>query len=85
MAFFDEAGRVTDGASRWLGPVVALFVALGAVVGIYARFEAENAVQDERLHILEEHEGPSLADHDLLIRMDARLNRIEAALTRPEK
>ena len=85
MVFFDDAGGVADSASRWLGPVVALFVALGAMVGIYARFEAENAVHDERLKMLEEHEGVSVADHDLLIRMDARLGRIEAALARPEK
>jgi hypothetical protein len=80
MSLFGGETRLGEGASHWLGPTVALLVALGGVGGVYAKFDADQAVADERIRTIEAREAIANMDHDLLIRIDARLGRIEAAL-----
>ena len=68
---------------NWIGPLVGVLAALGGLVTVYARIEAEIAVQDERLRTLEAHSTALTFDHDLLMRIDVRLSNIERALTKP--
>ena len=77
MTFFDQEGKLSEEASKWIGPLVALIVALGGIASVYAKFSADIAVENERLKVLEAYEPTSSADHDLLIGMKAQLARIE--------
>jgi hypothetical protein len=76
----ESSDRTADEVSHWLGPVLALVVAMASVAGVYAKFSADMAVTNERLLMLEARENVSNTDHDLLIRMDQRLSRIESAV-----
>ncbi len=71
---------MADEVSHWLGPVIALVVAMASVAGVYTKLSSDMAVTNERLNILEQRESVSNSDHDVLIRMDQRLMRIEGAI-----
>jgi hypothetical protein len=85
MTLFDEEGRLGEKVVKWLPPLISLLVVILALAAGFARFESDISVEAEEIKQLESKSASSSSDHDLLIRMDTRLIRIEAAVSRLEK